>query len=107
MLRLYNTLTRRKEPFAPVEPGRAGIYSCGPTVYNLIHIGNLRAGLVSDLFFRCFKRFDCRRGFLLFGFYWNNAFDFNRGFDGLSRINKFKNEKFQIKKGDSSTFVAR
>ena len=48
MLRLYNTLTRRKEPFAPVEPGRAGIYSCGPTVYRDVHIGNLRTYLMAD-----------------------------------------------------------
>ena len=48
MLRLYNTLTRRKEPFAPIQPGRAGIYSCGPTVYRDVHIGNLRTYLLAD-----------------------------------------------------------
>ncbi len=48
MLQLYNTLTRRKEPFAPLEPGKARIYSCGPTVYRDVHIGNLRTYLLAD-----------------------------------------------------------
>ena len=47
-LRIFNTLTRRKEPFTPVEPGRAGIYTCGPTVYRHAHIGNLRSYLMAD-----------------------------------------------------------
>lgn len=48
MLTLFNTLTRRREPFAPIEPGIAKIYSCGPTVYRYIHIGNLRTFLMAD-----------------------------------------------------------
>lgn len=48
-LRLYNTLTREKETFVPLRPGEARIYSCGPTVYNHPHIGNLRTFLWSDL----------------------------------------------------------
>jgi cysteinyl-tRNA synthetase len=48
-LRLFNTLTREKEPFIPLRPGEARIYSCGPTVYNNPHIGNLRTFLWSDL----------------------------------------------------------
>jgi cysteinyl-tRNA synthetase len=48
MLQLYNTLTRRKEPFAPLREGHAGIYSCGPTVYRDVHIGNLRTYLMAD-----------------------------------------------------------
>ena len=48
MLRIHNTLSRRKEPFAPLEPGRVGLYSCGPTVYRDIHIGNLRTFLLAD-----------------------------------------------------------
>jgi cysteinyl-tRNA synthetase len=48
MLKLYNTLTRRVEPFAPIEPGVVKLYSCGPTVYRYIHIGNLRTFVMTD-----------------------------------------------------------
>jgi cysteinyl-tRNA synthetase len=48
-LRLHNTLTRRIEPFAPVNPGRASLYTCGPTIYNYAHIGNFRTFLFEDL----------------------------------------------------------
>jgi len=47
-LALYNTLTRRKDAFRSLEPGRVKMYSCGPTVYRHAHIGNLRAYLVAD-----------------------------------------------------------
>ena len=46
---LYNTLTRKIEPISPVTPGEVKIYSCGPTVYNFAHIGNLRTFLFQDL----------------------------------------------------------
>lgn len=49
MLKLYNTLTRKKEEFKPIKPGKAGIYSCGPTVYWYQHIGNLRSYIFSDI----------------------------------------------------------
>ena len=52
-----NTRTRKKEPFVPLTPGKVKMYSCGPTVYGFIHIGNLRAALTADLFFRFFKHF--------------------------------------------------
>jgi cysteinyl-tRNA synthetase len=42
MIRLFNSLTQRKEEFVPRTPGKAGIYVCGPTVYNLVHVGNAR-----------------------------------------------------------------
>jgi len=45
---VYNTLTRRKEDFSPVEPGRVKMYTCGPTVYRYAHIGNLRSYLMAD-----------------------------------------------------------
>jgi cysteinyl-tRNA synthetase len=51
-LAIYNTLTRRKETFVPIEPGRAGIYVCGPTVYDYIHVGNARTFAVFDLVVR-------------------------------------------------------
>jgi cysteinyl-tRNA synthetase len=46
---LYNSRTRRKEPFTPREPGKASVYTCGPTVYSRQHIGNLRPYLFADL----------------------------------------------------------
>ena len=49
MLKLYNTLTRKKENFKEIEKGKVGFYSCGPTVYNYAHIGNLRFYLIVDL----------------------------------------------------------
>jgi cysteinyl-tRNA synthetase len=53
---LYNTLHRRREAFVPREPGKVGLYTCGPTVYNYMHIGNLRTFLFEDLLTR-FLRF--------------------------------------------------
>ena len=49
MLKLYNTLTRKKEIFKPLVKGNAGIYSCGPTVYDFAHIGNFRAYIDADI----------------------------------------------------------
>src|SRR5215475_12931425 len=48
-LRLYNTLTRRIEGFAPRDPSRVTFYTCGPTVYDDAHIGNFRSFLAADL----------------------------------------------------------
>lgn len=53
MIRVYNTLTRTKEPFEPVQPGRVGIYLCGPTVYRPSHIGHM----VGPVIFDCIKRY--------------------------------------------------
>lgn len=47
-MKIYNTLTKRKEEFVPIEPGKVRMYVCGPTVYNLIHIGNARPMIVFD-----------------------------------------------------------
>ncbi len=55
-VRLYNTLTRRIEPFIPADPNRVTVYVCGPTIYNYIHIGNARTFLVFDLLARVLKR---------------------------------------------------
>lgn len=49
MLKLYNTLTRKKEEFIPIDKNEIKIYSCGPTVYNYAHIGNMRAYILMDL----------------------------------------------------------
>ncbi len=49
MLRLYNTLSRRLEEFAPADASRVTFYSCGPTVYDDAHIGNFRSFLAADV----------------------------------------------------------
>ena len=58
-IRLFNTLTHRKEVFKPLEPGKVKMYTCGPTVYDYAHIGNFRAFLFEDLL----KRWLAYRGF--------------------------------------------
>lgn len=47
-MKIFNTLSRKKEEFVPIEPGKVSMYVCGPTVYNLIHIGNARPMIVFD-----------------------------------------------------------
>lgn len=47
-MKIYNTLTRKKEEFVPIEPGKVKMYVCGPTVYNFFHIGNARPFVVFD-----------------------------------------------------------
>ena len=53
-MKIYNTLSGKKEEFEPIEPGKVKIYVCGPTVYNLIHIGNARPMVVFDTVRRYF-----------------------------------------------------
>ncbi|MCR4620792.1 MAG: cysteine--tRNA ligase [Clostridiales bacterium] len=48
-MKIYNTMTRKKEEFVPLTPGKVGIYACGPTVYNFFHIGNARPFIVFDV----------------------------------------------------------
>lgn len=55
MLKLFNTLSRTKEEFVPIEPGKVRMYSCGPTVYNFMHIGNLRTFFFEDILVRVLK----------------------------------------------------
>jgi cysteinyl-tRNA synthetase len=49
MLKLYNTLTKKKEEFKPINPGKVGYYACGPTVYDYAHIGNLKTFIFEDV----------------------------------------------------------
>ena len=54
-LRLYNSLTNRKEDFSPIDDSNVRVYTCGPTVYNYAHIGNARPPLVSDILVKLLK----------------------------------------------------
>jgi len=54
-MKIYNTLTKKKEEFVPITPGKVGIYVCGPTVYNFFHIGNARPMIVFDTLRRYFE----------------------------------------------------
>jgi len=58
-MKIYNTMSRKKEEFIPIEPGKVKMYSCGPTVYNYFHIGNARP----FLFFDIVKRYFTYRGY--------------------------------------------
>ena len=51
-LRLYNTLTRQKEDFVPIDASNVRLYVCGPTVYDFAHIGNARPVIVFDVLYR-------------------------------------------------------
>ena len=55
MLKLYNTLTKKVEEIKKPEGRRLNMYSCGPTIYNFAHIGNLRSFIVADLLYRTLK----------------------------------------------------
>ena len=55
MLTIYNTLTRKKEEFKPINPGHVGMYVCGPTVYGDAHLGHARPAITFDLLFRYLK----------------------------------------------------
>lgn len=59
MLRLYNSLTRSVDEFKPMDPPKVGLYTCGPTVYNYLHVGNWRTYVFEDVF---------RRALVLLGF---------------------------------------
>ncbi len=55
MLRLYNTLTRTKQDFVPIDPANVRMYACGPTVYDHAHIGNARPVIVFDVLYRLLR----------------------------------------------------
>src|SRR5438034_3118138 len=54
-MKIYNTLTRRIEEIIPIQAGKIKMYSCGPTVYRYIHIGNLRTFTMADWLRRAFE----------------------------------------------------
>jgi cysteinyl-tRNA synthetase len=56
-LKLYDTLTREKRPFRPIDPNNVRMYVCGPTVYDFAHIGNARPVIVFDVLFRLLRHF--------------------------------------------------
>ena len=64
-LALFNSLTRRKEVFEPLEPGHARVYTCGPTVYSRQHVGNLRSALFADLLVRALRFVGLRVTFVI------------------------------------------
>ncbi|HZH92553.1 MAG TPA: class I tRNA ligase family protein, partial [Tissierellaceae bacterium] len=61
-MKLFNSLTRKKEEFVPLVPGQVSMYNCGPTVYNFIHVGNARPLVTFDTLRRYFiyKGYDVR-----------------------------------------------
>ncbi len=58
MIKFYNSLTKKKEEFISIKKSEVKIYSCGPTVYDFVHIGNLRAALFADILIRTLKYFN-------------------------------------------------
>ena len=54
-LKIYNSLTNKKEDFKPLNEGAIGMYVCGPTVYSNVHLGNVRTFMSFDMIFRYFK----------------------------------------------------
>ena len=66
-LTLHNSLTRREEVFAPIDPDHVRLYVCGPTVYDLAHLGNARPVVVFDLLVRLLRRLYPRVTKLYFG----------------------------------------
>ena len=56
-MKLYNTLSHKKEEFVPIKPGKVGMYSCGPTVYNYAHIGNMRTYVFMDVLRRTLEAY--------------------------------------------------
>ena len=54
-MKIYNSLTNKKEDFVPIEKGKVSMYVCGPTVYNYVHIGNMRPPITFDMVYKYFK----------------------------------------------------
>ena len=58
VIKFFNTLSNKKDEFVPIEKDKVGIYSCGPTIYNFVHIGNLRAYVFADILVKMLKFFE-------------------------------------------------
>ena len=54
-MKIFNSMSRQKEEFVPIQPGKVSIYACGPTVYNFIHVGNARPIILFDVLRRYFE----------------------------------------------------
>ena len=54
-MKIYNSLTGKKEDFIPIQEGKVTMYVCGPTVYNYVHIGNMRPVITFDMVYKYFK----------------------------------------------------
>ena len=54
-MKVFNSMTRKKEEFVPITPGEVKMYCCGPTVYNFIHVGNARPIIIFDVLRRYFE----------------------------------------------------
>jgi cysteinyl-tRNA synthetase len=93
-VRVYNTLTRRKEDFRPLQPGRATIYSCGPTVYRYVHVGNLRTFLFADLLCRALEycRYEVRQVMNITDVGHLTEDDFDRGEDKMLLSARLENK---------------
>ena len=63
-IKIFNNLTRMKEIFQPITPGEVKFYSCGPTTYDLVHVGNARAFVVGDLIYRIFEQLGYKVSFV-------------------------------------------
>src|ERR1700677_4708161 len=70
-MKIYNTLTQTKEEFTPLEPGHVKMYVCGPTVYNLVHVGNFRG----PIFFNFVRNYFEHKGFKVTYVYNSTAVD--------------------------------
>ena len=57
-MKIYNSLTGKKEEFVPINEGKVSMYVCGPTVYNYVHIGNMRPVVTFDMIYNYFKYLD-------------------------------------------------
>ena len=95
-LRIYNVLSRQKEEFVPLTPGRVNIYVCGPTVYDYSHIGHAKTDVRFDVVVRYFVDAAVRR--ILAGTGYENRF---RVFKGLS-LDAI--QKWTVRKSDKNAY---